>query len=188
MVSKGNNESVFVEIDIPLHDHCLRCDSWEHGVGYLIYAAQYPTRFDVISLSNAMEIVFPKHRYPEQWTLFEQFIETRATLSSSMNQSTADLLFYDFAKKIKAWLESGVDEPDGESTVTRRPVDDFRISYQRNEHRKKYSNNLSVLPVVGHSGKDIDLLAQMRRRQQETKDVQVAREKMARRAQKYKSV
>jgi hypothetical protein len=154
----------FSENDIQIHEHCNTGQGWSHAVGYLMYAMEFPTRILLDDLINAMEIVFPDHTGKE-WGAFQSFrdnvknfLQHIDRLDPASQDQLIDKLYYDFSKKIKVWLESGISEPTREE-------------------------DLPVAPVV-QSGIDVEKVATWTRKQRQTKDVQKAAERISRRKNK----
>lgn len=154
----------FSENDITIQQHCNTGQGWSHAVGYLMYAMEFPTRILLDDVINAMEIVFPDHTGKE-WGAFQSFRDNLKNflahidrLDPSSQDQLIDKLYYDFSKKIKVWLESGVSEPTRET-------------------------DLPMEPVV-QSGIDVEKVATWTRKQRQTKDVQKAKERISRRKNK----
>lgn len=152
----------FSQNDISQREHCNANDSWENAMGYLMYVANFPTRTNMDSLIHAMEIAFPT-MIGKEWTDFQDFrnnmtmfLNYTDRLTDNTQQQLIDRLHFEFSKKVKIWLENGIVEPNT-TGVKPRPV------------------GISV-----NSGSDLTQVQAWQRRQNQSKTMQAAIEKMAR--------
>lgn len=154
----------FSENDIEIHEHCNTGSGWTHAVGYLMYAMEFPTRILLDDLINAMEIVFTDH-CGKEWAAFQlfrdnlkNFLEHMGRLDPSSQDQLIDKLYWDFTQKLKVWLEEGIEEPTRDA-------------------------DLPLSPIV-QSGIDVERVATWQRKQQQTKDVLKAKDRISRRKNK----
>lgn len=119
------------QYDIEVRDHCGEKDTWEHAIGYLMYAANFPTRIDVADITHAMEVVFPERSCEQQRTFqvfYEYIISFRETIKN-LDQVTQDQLidqaYYNFARKIRRWLARGIDEYEEPKNSETKIKDNF---------------------------------------------------------------
>jgi hypothetical protein len=131
--------------DIDIRDFCEPHDSWEHAIGYLMYAAEFPTRIDLMNTVNAFDVVFP-NRLTHEWAAFYQFQENIKGLTNTAMrlveyQKKLDRLYYQFSQEIKKWLERGIPELSDEDIVN--DLRDWRNTSAEIENARKLAAGIS---------------------------------------------
>lgn len=151
-------------------DHCPLVPTWTEAIGYLLYAAEFPTSMDISDLIKAINVLFPR-KVMWEWQEFDYFrgnlVSTKNKIKKIMEPETAqrivDGLYFEFSQKIAAWLKRGIVELDDNRTPEqiaerankeinkkiqspRKPLSERKCRYEINE-KPDGTRSVTVLHV-----------------------------------------